>query len=132
MSRNSIGLSYPIRLGQDGFFETNVDTISQLKSNIKTLFLTKIGERRFNNEFGSELHNFLFEQQDLDINSDLIKDIVQRDVNKFLNGVIVDNVNVILSENQPNNTTNKIFISIIFTYRQQRSSVDLTVTTPNI
>tara|TARA_S200002703_G_scaffold3043_2_gene4522 strand:- start:1148 stop:1546 length:399 start_codon:yes stop_codon:yes gene_type:complete len=132
MSRNSIGLSYPIRLGQDGFFETNVDTISQLKSNIKTLFSTKIGERRFNNEFGSELHNFLFEQQDFDINSDLIKDIVQRDVNKFLNGVIVDNVNVILSENQPNNTTNKIFISIIFTYRQQQSSVDLTVTTPNI
>ena len=41
MSRNSIGLSYPIRLGQDGFFETNVDTISQLKSNIKTLFSTK-------------------------------------------------------------------------------------------
>ena len=53
MSKNSIGLSYPIRLGQDGFFETNVDTISQLKSNIINIFNTKLGERRFNNGFGS-------------------------------------------------------------------------------
>jgi hypothetical protein len=51
MSKNSIGLSYPIRLGQDGFFETNIDTISQLKSNIKNLFLTKTGERRFNKRY---------------------------------------------------------------------------------
>ena len=132
MSKNSIGLSYPIRLGQDGFFETNVDTISQLKSNIINIFNTKLGERRFNNGFGSEIHNLLFEQQDFDINIDVIKDTIQKDVNKFLNGVEINDINVKLSENQPNNTANKIFISIIFTYRQQQSVVDFTIRTPNI
>jgi len=132
MGTNSIGLSYPIRLGQDGFFETNIDTISQLKSNIKNIFSTRIGERRFNNEFGTELYSFLFEQQDFDINNDLVKNIVQKDINKFLNGVIINDVQVNLSENQPNNSRNKIFISIIFTYRQQQSNVDLTINTTNI
>ncbi len=132
MSKNSIGLSYPIRLGQDGFFETNTDTISQLKSNIINIFQTKTGERRFNNNFGSGLHNLLFEQQDFDVNVDLIKDVVQKDMNKFLNGVVINDVNVNLSENQPNNTVNKIFISIIFTYRQQQSDVNFTINTPNI
>ena len=76
--------------------------------------------------------DLLFEQQDFDINIDVIKDTIQKDVNKFLNGVEINDINVKLSENQPNNTANKIFISIIFTYRQQQSVVDFTIRTPNI
>ena len=53
MAKKALGLKIPFRLGQDGYFETNTDTISQVSSNIRNLLLTKPGERRFNNAFGS-------------------------------------------------------------------------------
>ena len=57
MSKQSIGLSLPIQLGNDGYFATNMDTISQISSNIQNILLTTPGERRFNNGFGSGLYN---------------------------------------------------------------------------
>jgi len=132
MIKAAIGLSFPLRMGQDGYFESNTDTISQIRTNIKNIFLTRPGERRFNNDFGSGLHKFLFEQQDLDISDDIIVSIVQRDVDRYLNGIVVNDIKVLKSENQPDNTTNKIFISIIFTYRQNRSEVEVELNTTNI
>jgi phage baseplate assembly protein W len=135
MTKSAIGLSYPLRMGQDGYFETNSDTISQISSNIKTILLTKIGERRFNNSFGSGIYKFLFEQRDLDISKDMLVNIIQNDIDKFLNGVLINDVNVQLSENQinqTNNTSNSIFINIIFTYRQLQSDVNVEINTINL
>ncbi len=39
MAKKVLGLKIPFRLGQDGYFETNVDTISQVSSHIKNLLL---------------------------------------------------------------------------------------------
>lgn len=132
MPKTAIGLSLPLRMGKNGFFETNDDTISQIQSNIKNILLTKPGERRFNNNFGSGMYKVLFEQMDLDVSRDMLVDLVQKDIDYFLNGVLVNDVKVQLSENQTNNGTNKIFISITFTYRQSQSNVDLEVNTLNV
>ena len=135
MTKSAIGLSYPLRMGQNGHFETNSDTISQISSNIKTILLTKTGERRFNNSFGSGVYKFLFEQRDLDISKDMLVNIIQNDIDKFLNGVLINDVNVQLSENQinqTNNTSNSIFINIIFTYRQLQSDVTVEINTINL
>jgi len=132
MPKTAIGLSLPLRMGKNGFFETNDDTISQIKSNIKNILLTKPGERRFNNNFGSGMYKVLFEQMDLDVSRDMLVDLVQKDIDYFLNGVLVNDVKVQLSENQTNNGTNKIFISITFTYRQSQSNVNLEVNTLNV
>jgi hypothetical protein len=135
MTKSAIGLSYPLRMGQNGYFETNSDTISQISSNIKTILLTKTGERRFNNSFGSGVYKFLFEQRDLDISKDMLVNIIQNDIDKFLNGVLINDVNVQLSENQinqTNNTSNSIFINIIFTYRQLQSDVTVEINTINL
>jgi phage baseplate assembly protein W len=132
MIKTAIGLSFPLRMGQDGYFETNADTASQIRTNIKNIFLTRPGERRFNNEFGSGLHKFLFEQQDIDISKDIIVSIVQRDVDRFLNGIVINDIKVKKSKNQPDNTANQIFISIIFTYRQNTSDVEVELNTTNI
>ena len=95
------------------------------------------GKGKMGSWFGKFFHEIGLEVLISDIdteltNEDLVKNIVQKDINKFLNGVIIDDVQVNLSENQPNNSRNKIFISIIFTYRQQQSNVDLTINTTNI
>lgn len=95
MANKAIGLKIPLRLGNTGYFETNSDTMSQISSNIRNLLLTKPGERRFNNSFGSSLYKFLFEHVgDLDSGKQMVLTIVQNDVDKFLNGVLVTDVSV--------------------------------------
>jgi len=78
------------------------------------------------------MYKVLFEQMDLDVSRDMLVDLVQKDIDYFLNGVLVNDVKVQLSENQTNNGTNKIFISITFTYRQSQSNVNLEVNTLNV
>lgn len=133
MPTQTLGLKIPFRLGQNGYFDSNVTTIGQVSSNIRNLLLTKPGERRFNNDFGSGLYSLLFDQTDLDVNKDIIIDIVQRDIDRFLNGVIVDNVNVQLSTIQPDNRDmNKIFITVDFTYNSMVGTTEVEISKNNI
>ena len=124
MQTKAIGLSLPLRLGQDGYFESTKDTISQVKANITNLFLTKPGERRFNNSFGSTLYKNLFDQE-VELDDYIVTNIIQNDINKFMDNILVKDVKVQLAENQPNNSSNTIFISIIFTYKNIEETVDL-------
>jgi phage baseplate assembly protein W len=127
----SIGLSLPIQLGNQGYFTTNKDTISQIASNIQNLLLTMPGERRFNNTFGSGLYNLLFNNIGGDISKDIIIDVIQRDVDKFLNGTTI--LNVELSQVQPdNNSKNSIFISITFKYNNTVGNTEFNLETNKI
>jgi phage baseplate assembly protein W len=113
--KKAIGLSLPIQLGNEGYFATNKDTISQIADNIQNLLLTVPGERRFNNSFGSGLYNLLFQPIESDVTNEMIVDVVQRDVDKYINGTTI--LSVELSPQQPeNNDRNSIFISITFRY----------------
>jgi len=113
--KKAIGLSLPIQLGNEGYFATNKDTISQIADNIQNLLLTVPGERRFNNSFGSGLYNLLFQPIESDVTNEMIIDVVQRDVDKYINGTTI--LSVELSPQQPeNNDRNSIFISITFRY----------------
>lgn len=133
MSKKAIGLKIPFRLGQNGYFETNVDTISQVSSNIKNLLLTRPGERRFNNAFGSSLYKVLFEQNELQEMLPMLVNLIQNDVNRFMNGVIVEDVKVQLVENDVvNNDYNKIFIKVAFSYKELKSTTEVIITNNNI
>lgn len=113
--KKAIGLSLPIQLGNNGYFETNSDTISQISDNIQNLLLTVPGERRFNNQFGSGLYNLLFQTIGEEVSNDIIVDVIQRDVDRFVNGTTI--LNVELSKEQSDNKDrNSIFISITFRY----------------
>ena len=113
--KKAIGLSLPIQLGNEGYFDTNKDTISQIADNIQNLLLTVPWERRFNNSFGSGLYNLLFQPIESDVTNEMIIDVVQRDVDKYINGTTI--LSVELSPQQPeNNDRNSIFISITFRY----------------
>ena len=82
---------------------------------IQNLLLTVPGERRFNNSFGSGLYNLLFQPIESDVTNEMIIDVVQRDVDKYINGTTI--LSVELSPQQPeNNDRNSIFISITFRY----------------
>lgn len=133
MAKKVLGLKIPFRLGQDGYFETNVDTISQVSSNIKNLLLTRPGERRFNNAFGSSLYKVLFDQNELGEMLPMLVNLIQNDVNRFMNGVIVEDVKVQLLENDVvNNDYNKIFIKVAFSYKELKSTTEVIITNNNI
>jgi len=114
--KKSIGLSLPIQLGTEGYFATNKDSISQIADNINNLLSTRPGERRFNNSFGSSLYKFLFDSIDLDISKNMLIDAVQRDINTYLTGVNI--IDVEISTDSTNNNKNSIFISIKFEYNK--------------
>lgn len=134
MATKAIGLKIPFQLGNNGYFETNTDTMSQISSNIQNLLLTKPGERRFNNSFGSSLYKFLFEDfGDLDSAKQMVLTIVQNDVDKFLNGVLVTDVSVEFSSEQPiNNDYNKIFISVQFSYKDVSGQTSVVINNNNL
>lgn len=133
MADQILGLKLPIKVGPNGYFDAHRTTIGQVSDNIKNLLLTKPGERRFNNSFGSGLYNLLFEQTDLDVNNEIIVDVVQKDIDRFLNGVIINKVTVKSLPDQYENTDkNKIFISVKFTYNKIISTTDVEITTNKI
>jgi phage baseplate assembly protein W len=137
MAKKALGLKLPITLGQDGYFQTNSLTAEQLSSNIQNLLSTIPGERRFNNTFGSSLYNLLFQMNDLEVSKEIVVDAVQRDIDKWVNGVIVNDVKVQLSNEQNyrgsiNNDKNKIFISVVFTYNNATTQTDVTISNPRI
>jgi len=57
-----IGITLPLRLGNTGYFEQGVDTLTQVKSNFINLILTRKGERVHQPLFGCGIHDYLFEQ----------------------------------------------------------------------
>lgn len=129
--KKAIGLQLPINLGNQGYFATNTTTISQIANNIQNILLTKPGERRFNNEFGSSLYNLLFEMLETDINKQIIVDTVQRDVNKFIGDVNI--LDVELTQEQPvNKDKNTIFISITFRYNNFIGNTNVNITNTRI
>jgi phage baseplate assembly protein W len=122
--KKAIGLSLPIQLGNEGYFATNKDTISQVADNLQNMLLTIPGERRFNNSFGSGLYNLLFQSIDNDVSNDIILDVIQRDIDKYLKGIAI--LKVELSQQQvENNDKNSIFISITFRYNNTIGTTQL-------
>ncbi len=64
MADIALGITLPIKRGKTGFFSQAFDVIEQVKSNLINLLLTRKGERVFQPDFGSNLHNRIFTQMD--------------------------------------------------------------------
>lgn len=64
----SVGVTLPIRKGNNGYFDVSYTTKEQIKTNIKSLLLTNKGERLMEPDFGADLKRVLFEPitEDLD------------------------------------------------------------------
>jgi len=108
----AIGITLPIRRGKVGYFESSYQTIDQLKSNIKNLFMTKKGERLFQPNLGSDLWKTVFEQNDDDIDI-LFDDIIRETLKKWLPFVIV--TQLYLNRDSTNIDMYKVEVDLKFT-----------------
>jgi phage baseplate assembly protein W len=87
----AIGISLPIQIKTVAFAQT-FKTIDQIKSNIVNLLSTKKGERLMQPEFGSGLHEFLFENITENDYADKIENSIIETFEFWLPYVTIENV----------------------------------------
>jgi hypothetical protein len=130
---NPIGIILPITRGNNGYFDQSYDTMTQIKSNIINLLRTNSGERRMQPQFSGGLQEALFEQN-LKDTPDLIKKIIEKKINMWIPGVVVENIDLEISEDEKNTLTDtyKVYIKIIFRVNQVSSTIALEFTSNNV
>ena len=104
-----VGLSFPLRAGNNQDFAMTKNSLDQARHNLKNLLLTQVGERVGQPLFGSRLRELVFEQ----INSDLpgkIEDEVKRSVETWLPYINIEEVNTLTDDGD----NSKIFVEIKF------------------
>ena len=62
LKSRAYGITLPVKVGTNGFFEQGFTSYEQAKSNLRNLLSTRRGERVMQPLFGSGLHSLLFEQ----------------------------------------------------------------------
>ena len=88
-----IGITFPLRDGNVGYFEQSTDSYTAYRMNITNLLRTRQGERRMNPTFGSRLWNAVFEQNDEFI-AKKVESIIREDVTQWIPGITVKSVDV--------------------------------------
>ena len=110
----AVGITLPIQRGNDGYFAQSFRTFDQVRSNLKNLLLTKKGERLLHPEFGSGLHDLLFQPATEKFEEDL-ETTINEAVAKWLPYVIVEDINIDISKEQTDNNQAKVSLK----FRQQ-------------
>ena len=103
----AVGITLPIQRGNDGYFAQSFRTFDQVRSNLKNLLLTKKGERIIHPEFGSGLHDLLFQPATEKFEEDL-ETTINEAVAKWLPYIIVEDINVDISKEQTDNNQAKV------------------------
>ena len=103
----AVGITLPIQRGNDGYFAQSFRTFDQVRSNLKNLLLTKKGERILQPEFGSGLHDLLFNPATEKFEEDL-ETTINDAVAKWLPYVIVEDINIDISKEMTDNNQAKV------------------------
>ena len=89
----ALGILLPITLGNTGYFNQGFDILSQVKSNLINLILTKKGERIMQPDFGCDVHRLVFEQLTDDTLGE-IKAAIQQSIKLWMPYLTINNVDV--------------------------------------
>ena len=103
----AVGITLPIQRGEDGYFRQSFKTFDQVRSNLKNLLLTKKGERIFQPDFGSGLHDLLFNPATEKFEEDL-ENTINDAVAKWLPYVIVEDINIDITKEMTDNNQAKV------------------------
>ena len=126
-SVNSINLKFPLKSYRRGFFQGNTDTISAVRENIKTLLLTRKGERVMHSNLGTSipvLQGQLFEPVNKDETFENIRLEIETAIKQYLPYIRVINIRMITQDEEPELGNNKIRISMDYTITDQSAIVD--------
>ena len=91
MTVNPIGISYPIKRGDTGYFEQLFETSETIRDSLANLILTPKKTRPGRPEYGSSLYDFLFEPV---TDTAVIMDVLTEDINIWLPSIELISVEV--------------------------------------
>ena len=122
----AVGITLPIQKGETGYFRQSFQTFDQIKSNIKNLLLTKKGERVFQPDFGSGIHDLLFNPATERFEED-VENTINEALEKWLPYVIVEDFDVDVSKDYTDNNQAKVSIKFKQQGQQQLGTVTFLV-----
>tara|TARA_B100001109_G_scaffold79995_1_gene65427 strand:+ start:590 stop:1021 length:432 start_codon:yes stop_codon:yes gene_type:complete len=103
----AVGITLPIQRGNDGYFRQSFRTFDQVRSNLKNLLLTKKGERLLQPDFGSGLHDLLFNPATEKFEEDL-ETTINNAVAKWLPYITVEDIDIDISKEMTDNNQAKV------------------------
>ena len=106
-SNQAYGITLPVQRGNTGYFSQAFSSFEQAKSNLRNLLLTRKGERIFQPNFGSCIHELLFEQSTNDLESRLQENITDS-VNFWLPYINIDTIDVNMTDEMKDRYTAEI------------------------
>ena len=113
-----INLKFPLRSFRRGFYEGNDTTIAAVTEDIKTLLLTKKGERCINRDLGTNISVFsgvLFEQQNKETIKAKVETEIKSALSKWMPYVILTKLEVITDDDDRGLALNYILIKMDYT-----------------
>ncbi len=120
MAQQYIGITLPIRLGNNGMFEQSTELFKQVKSNFKNLMMTKKGERLMQPDLGTDLHKILFENI-TEETLDNAKLTVVESVERWLPFLELTDFQL---KNPVNNNPHRIDITVVYRFRANPNVTD--------
>ena len=108
-----IGIKLPMEMGSDGTFQRTKTTLEQTQYNIMNLLKTIKGERLGEPEFGSTIHEILFEPMTTDIEG-RIEESINEAISLWLPYVTIGEIKFKHSHEKDNQITVNIIFSLAF------------------
>jgi phage baseplate assembly protein W len=96
-SNQAYGITLPVQRGNSGYFSQAFSSFEQAKSNLRNLLLTRKGERLFQPNFGSGIHELLFDQATDELETRLQENITNS-VNFWLPYINIDTIDVNMTD----------------------------------
>ena len=119
------GITLPVKRGNTGYFEQAFSSFEQAKSNLKNLLLTRKGERIMQPNFGSGLHELLFEQADDQLEQRLEEEITNT-VNFWLPYIEISEIDVTMTDEMKDK--NQVDMKVVFTVGNTFEPQEITFT----
>ncbi len=116
-----LGMNYPIRGGQQGYFEQTFESLDNEKVKLKNLMNTIEGERYMQPNFGLGIHKYIFEQI-TNSHSTIIEDEIRKKIEFWLPNLIINNLYVDILTGVDNNTIN---VEIDFSLKNNPDDYDV-------
>ena len=119
----AIGVKFPFNA--PGVFAKSFTTFEQASTNIKSLLLTRKGERYEQPNFGTDLLNLVFEPNISEL-KDFVSTTINDAVNFWLPYITITELNIVTGDDDPNMVHN-LKISISFTVTGTDSEKTITI-----
>ena len=124
MAVKTINIDFPFQKSPIGnFLKLNRTSQRAIKSDLIHLLLTKKGDRLYNNEFGSGLYSFLFEQIDEKTTSD-IKLELNTSIGRYIPNLTINEL-IITANDDANHIKVNIDYTVVEASFEQSDSIEI-------